>query len=146
MWSSYTIVCPPLCVLLLSPTRPCFSLSSIHHRNIDHPPWYPISARSVIPVHHRDIVHQHIELTYMVLEGFPYALNDILCFTQISPQFLYFIFPYNSNAWKRKLERQLLIHTYSFTASAAVTLPISLSYFNEQHENWFNLNIPDTIK
>ena len=34
MWSSYTIVCPPLCVLLLSPTRPCFSISSIHHRNI----------------------------------------------------------------------------------------------------------------
>ena len=29
---------------------------------------------------------------------------------------------------------QLLIHTYSFTASAAVTLPISLSYFKEQHK------------
>ena len=99
--------------------------------------WYPSTIAISSP---------HTLNWHMVLEGFPYALNDILCFTQISPQFLYSIFPYNSNAWKRKLERQLLIHTYSFTASAAVTLPISLSYFNEQHENWFNLNIPDTIK
>ena len=50
MWGSFTIVCPPLFVLLLSPTRPCFSISSIH-RNIDHPPWYlwyPISVKSNI--------------------------------------------------------------------------------------------------
>ena len=40
-----------------------------------------------------------------------------------------------------KQETELLIHTYSFTASAAVTLPISLSYFKEQHKTERNQNM-----
>ena len=63
--------------------------------------WYPISAISVIPP----------SRYYMVLEGFPLRYEWYSMFYTNFPQFLYFIFPYNSNCMKEETGEAV---TYSY--------------------------------